>query len=540
MADKEVMAILDRLKKSNSHAVARAADTAPEKEWPLPIDLWARFEPPTLPAGLLPETIERFAVDQGELMGADPAGLAVSALVVCAAAIPDHIELQVKEHDPSWKESARIWAALIGEPSTKKSPILQRATRALTRIDRDLSKAYAKARAEYDALPADERRAKQPPAHKRARLEDTTIEAAQAVLKDNPEGVLCAQDELSGWFGSMDKYTAGRGAAKDRGFWLQAYNGGYYSVDRISRGPCAIENLSVCVLGGIQPGPLRRLAEEAVDDGLIQRLIPLILQQGRESRDEQKPRSAREYEELVCQLRHRMTAAVTLVFDPAAQAIRRRLERKHLDLMKIETLNKKLAAHVGKYDGLFARLCVLWHCIEHSTGGLIDPISEDVARRVERFLHEFLFPHAVAFYSGTLGLSDDHDRLAAVAGYILARQLAEVTSRDVQRGDRTMRGLKGPQTTAVFEQLEALGWLERKPGRYAETLRWQVNPKCHEKFAARGEREARRRHEAREIIGIVLAPEADGGDTSHTLAAKAPPEPIWGNSRVDIVPCVRG
>ena len=45
--------------------------------------------------------------------------------------------------------------------------------------------------------------------------------------------------------------TFGRGAAKDRGFWLQAFNGGPYTVNRISRGSILIENLSVSLLGGI-------------------------------------------------------------------------------------------------------------------------------------------------------------------------------------------------------------------------------------------------------------------------------------------------
>jgi hypothetical protein len=45
------------------------------------------------------------------------------------------------------------------------------------------------------------------------------------VFKHSAEGVLCYQDELSGWFGANDKYT-GKGTLKDRGFWLRTYNGG--------------------------------------------------------------------------------------------------------------------------------------------------------------------------------------------------------------------------------------------------------------------------------------------------------------------------
>ena len=61
-------------------------------------------------------------------------------------------------------------------------------------------------------------------------------------------------------------------------------------------------------------------------------------------------------------------------------------------------------------------------------------MTEDTAERVAKFMRRFLLPHAFAFYGGVLRLADDHDRLAAVAGYILARQKQRLTNRDVQRG----------------------------------------------------------------------------------------------------------
>ena len=64
-----------------------------------PVDLWAKFDPPPLPRGLLPQVIEDFAFDRGRMMGGDVAGIAVGALAVCGAAIPDRIRLQPKKHD---------------------------------------------------------------------------------------------------------------------------------------------------------------------------------------------------------------------------------------------------------------------------------------------------------------------------------------------------------------------------------------------------------------------------------------------------------
>jgi Protein of unknown function (DUF3987) len=81
----------------------------------------------------------------------------------------------------------------------------------LFRLDGELAKAYAQAKAEYDKLPADERKLTDPPKKKRLRIEDTTIEAAGEILRDSPDGVLNVQDELSGWFGSMDNFLRSRG-----------------------------------------------------------------------------------------------------------------------------------------------------------------------------------------------------------------------------------------------------------------------------------------------------------------------------------------
>jgi hypothetical protein len=482
-----------------------------------PVDLWGKFDPPALPSGLLPEAIEQFAREQGSLMGADAGGLAVTALAVCAAAIPDRIRLQVKRHDYNWTESARIWVALIGTPSTKKSPILTQVVRPLARIDAQLWREYANAKARYDNLPAEVRKTTPPPKQVRALLEDTTIESAQDVLKDSPNGVLCMRDELSGWFGSMDKYSGHRGAAMDRGFWLQSFNGGSYRLNRVGRGPCLIENLSVSMLGGVQPDAIRKLAGDGVDDGLLQRLFPIVLCPATIGSDEPMSTAVENYSDLVEQLHElkeptiggsgKLSAMpVVLRFDDGAQAIRQRLEQKHVELMAWEAVNKKLAAHIGKYDGLFARLCVMWHCIENAqTEQLPSAVTEQTAQRVAEFLHAFLLPHAIAFYAGVLGLSDDHDRLTAVAGYILAHGLDRITNRDVQRGDRTMRNLAKRDTEIIFEQLEALGWITRTPGsRPTDPPHWAVNIQCHQLFQTRAKQEAERRQRGRELIASLL------------------------------------
>jgi hypothetical protein len=235
-------------------------------------------------------------------------------------------------------------------------------------------------------------------------------------------------------------------------------------------------------------------------------------------RDEPMPPTNSCYSNLISGL-HRLSPASFegdgyLEFDDGAQIIRRELEARHLELQSLETINCKLASHLGKYDGLFARLCAIWHCIEAveasggDTSGLAlfynkasAVVSKDTAQRVACFLHDFLFPHALAFYTGVLGLSDDHDRLTAIAGHILTHKLEKITNRDVQRGTRDMRSLQEHQTRSYFEQLSALGWLDRiEPPRPSSSPHWRVNPTVHEKFSDRATREAQRREAVRTTI----------------------------------------
>jgi hypothetical protein len=129
-----------------------------------PVDLWRQFDPPELPRGVLPQFLERFAVEQAEQMGLDCGGLAMCALVICGTVIRDRIKLKVKRHD-SWCEAARLWCALVGPPSTKKSPMIDRAAEPVCEIDARLRREYHQKKDIYDALP---KRTRQSPRNRSA------------------------------------------------------------------------------------------------------------------------------------------------------------------------------------------------------------------------------------------------------------------------------------------------------------------------------------------------------------------------------------
>ena len=82
------------------------------------------------------------------------------------------------------------------------------------------------------------------------------------------------RDDLAGLFGSMNRYNNGSG---DRSFWLEAYGGGTFSVERLNRDPVRVERLLVGVAGGIQPDRLASvLMRIRDDDGMLARFCPVF------------------------------------------------------------------------------------------------------------------------------------------------------------------------------------------------------------------------------------------------------------------------
>jgi len=478
-----------------------------------PYDPWGHFDPPTLPRGILPNVIENLAVEQSKLIGCDPAAIAISCLVGCAAVIRDKIKVQPKANNSEWMESARLWGLLVGDPSTKKSPAMKVAMAPLMEIDKRMARAYADAMADYERLPKPEKAKVNQPKRTRLMVFNVTVEACQQIMKDSPDGVIAFQDEMTGWFGNMSKYSPGRSAQADRSFWLKAYDGGYAPVDRIIRGQVFIENQSACLLGGIQLEPIRKIANECEDDGLLQRDLPVILKPPVPECDEPGNGASDDYRQLIETLyklepprgSHFDFNGTALRFDAGAQKYRNELDAKHCSLSAgVMSFNPKLASHIGKYNGIFARLCVVWHCCEHASGKLPTTISEKTAKQAGGFLHGFLLPHALAFYSSIHGTSDDHDQLADIAGYILSRKLTSLTSRDVKRDIRTMKKFDKRTWETVLNQMEAWGWLDVVPGpRPTSPPQGAINPMVHRKFAAKAKEETERRKRVRETMAAL-------------------------------------
>ena len=98
-------------------------------------------------------------------------------------------------------------------------------------------------------------------------LSNVTVERWAALLQARPSGMFMFRDELAGHFLNMSRYTNGQ----DNEFWLEAFNGKHYVVERQSAPAINIPHLLIGICGGLQPDKLAR-SFEGDDDGMYTRI----------------------------------------------------------------------------------------------------------------------------------------------------------------------------------------------------------------------------------------------------------------------------
>jgi len=483
-------------------------------DWPTAVDLFGNLAAPRFPVEIIPDPVGTYAKDQGELIGADPGMIALTALATVAGCMDDRIEIQPKRHDPTWTESARLWVAPIGPPSAKKSPALKKALAPAWKIDSRWREESNKLLAEWEKTckrMAKEQPEETPPPKptlKRLMFGDVTVEKAGAVLADcEPRGAIVFRDELGGWLSSMDAYKQGGG--KDRADWLEAYNGGPNSIDRVSRGSLYVENWSATVIGGIQPDVIQSYAGATNHDGMIQRFILLFADEGGRGVDRAPDMAAHErYKLLMEHVAGTEPGAGPVKLSEGAHAVKERLwDRVHR--FSQSSPNPFLAAALGKWEGLSARLMLTFHAVECATDGThpsAEPVSEATAQAVSDLMLFCLLPHAVRFYAG---MDDTEDKARQVAALILAKGWERFTvRRDLDRYMAASRKWKPWETDDAMRRLDSFGWLRPIPGRLTERgtpAAYDVNPHVHERFAEVAEREQERRDDVAQMMREIRA-----------------------------------
>jgi hypothetical protein len=518
--------------------------------WPVPVD----FEVVREAVGVLgpqhvPPSLWPFIKDTSERMGAATSSVALAAIVACSAVIHESWLIQPKRRDWDWTQGARLWGAIVGRPGVLKSPIIRAATKPIVAMEAGGHRQWAEAMAQYKR---DEKAWKDagrpdpaPVAPRRVRyiVESTTVEALSEVLRDDGEArfstpagkILVLQDELGEFIGNIDKYQQGRSSG-DRGSYLRLYDGGRWSVDRIQRGSFVVQSWSGCLLGGIQPEVIQKIAKETADDGLLQRIlfdVPLPREGRGEDRAPDYP-AMLAYRDLFPALAALRPARsgdpdgpVTVVcLHEQAHAAREDVDALLEAMARVETTSR-VQSTLDKWSGVFGRLCLVFHLIEIAAanvqGNLGPPpgaVRPEIADRVRRYMRDILLPNlqradAMIFHS----VQTNH--AGWIAGYILARKLDVVTARDIMQDYKQMKAPEEKRALySVMESLALYGWVEPiEPANPTKPPNaWTVNPRVHVAYAQRAQEERERRDAIREAIERTAAERQAARAANHSEA----------------------
>jgi hypothetical protein len=235
----------------------------------------------SFPVEDLPPILSEYVPAAAAAIGCDPALVAVPALAVAAGCIGNARAVVLKR---GWNEPSVIWGMTVAESGDHKTPGYEAATKPLSELQMELFdqekqqiEDYRRKLEEWQAIEKDHRGEKpEKPEPVRVYLtNDATIEAIGELLRDNPQGVLLARDEMDAWFQSLTRYKGG-GGGTDRPHWLELHKAGTLILHRLTREQkrLSVRRAAVSLTGTIQPGILAAaLDRESLQAGLGARFL---------------------------------------------------------------------------------------------------------------------------------------------------------------------------------------------------------------------------------------------------------------------------
>jgi putative DNA primase/helicase len=477
---------------------------------------------PEFPLEILPNGLRAWVDDAACRMRFRPEFAAVSSMAALGSVIGRKLGIRLKQRD-DWTEYANVWGALVGQPSTLKSPAMRNALSPFKALQEAANVRYQGELAEYEnqseafklrrtakKKAASDALAKDPdaridlsgdepvrPVPRAYWTSDATAEKLGELLAENPTGLLVERDELSALLVKLEDETQ----ATARGLYLSGWSGNEsYRFDRIGRGTTPIPKFALSVVGGIQPGPLARYVRGAFAgeraDGLLQRFQLIVWPDATsfEYVDRYPDKAAKDEAKAIFQYAD--------TFDPesigghdsfdsnqppyirlsgAAQGLWVEWYTEFMrELRGVEECeNTPLAAHLGKYPGLVGKLALILHVVDNPGAR---EVSESAMMKALGWI-QYLTPHARRVYHAV-----EHPETGA-AELLLSRlkrgELPPVfAARDIYR-----KGWHGLSESASVKKacflLRDYGWLVELPleggtaGRPADTV-YAVSPLAKE------------------------------------------------------------
>ncbi|WP_308911503.1 DUF3987 domain-containing protein [Pseudokordiimonas caeni] len=543
-----------------------ASEDAANDNWPEPDRsiLMNEVAPPPFPLSVFPPEVEQFVRRSAIAKSAPPDYVAGALLTACGSLIGTSRKISPWEVG-GWSEYPILWTAIVGEPSSNKSPAIDPVMTILRKLQDDKLPLYEEQKRIYEAeklnasiaheewvqetkaarrshgetqvnagstrvgsvlharnpdqtrmpvepdpenpsvsldskpgagsefsgfpsiptMPA-EAMPPRPPTRPRLTVGDCTMEALFSALEGQPKGLLMYRDELPGWLNSFGRYSSGKGG--EREFWLEAFNGRPFTVDRVKNGGevLNIGHLAVSVLGSIQPDKLDSCLLKGDDDGLAARLL------------------------YICPNRVPRRAPTEVVDDRAANRMMKRLDGLAMPLdvdgkttprvvMLSATARQyfaawweadgeadhgtgKLKGWRGKVPGFVLRLALILEYMEWAAGPeRPEPheVGEKAIRHAIALADQYFAPMAERAF-GMAAKPKISQNALVIANHLLANPAERIVVRDLYTSG-PLRRVSSEEVEDACNELVALDWLKhdfvrRGPNAGRPQKAYLVNP----------------------------------------------------------------
>ena len=226
----------------------------------------SEYESIPFPDEVFPDPI-RHIIDSTKACLNFPADYICPALIFASSiALGNALAVEIKK---GWTEKAIFYIAIVGEPGTNKSSCLEFAIEPLRKIDRDNLKTYKKKLKQYEATKNDPDKAIEQPVYGQIVLSDITVEGFLKQHLNTPRGLAIYADELMGFVKSFSRYRSGN----DEEVWTQLFTGVPIIVNRLHSDSFSVSSPFVGIIGGVQPGMLRKFADGKTESGFIYRWL---------------------------------------------------------------------------------------------------------------------------------------------------------------------------------------------------------------------------------------------------------------------------
>jgi hypothetical protein len=453
---------------------ARRAAMPPPPPWPA-VDpgLLEEGRPrlPAFPLRVLPRQWQEWVSDAAQWAGSSEDYIAQALLAAVAGLCGQGVSARITE---AWSEPVILWQALVGGPSSGKTPALEWLRRPLGTVERVLAR--------EGGAPVV--------------VSDAALPALEKAVAKRRQGVLLWRDEPTAWLAGLGRKT--RRDESSRGPFLDTWGAAGLPWGRGDKP-------AVSIMGSLDPERLDA-ALEGAGDGLAARFLyvwpgPAPYRSLRALKPTREDEAVNALQRIARAVGTPEKPLVLAFEDRAVTAFDVSLERLHPETLKAEGF---LAGWLGKGRGTVARLAAVlalldWTANRPSNAPPPTVITTQHLCDAWTLWERYYRPHAQAVFDRA-GPADrarqgHHQALQharRVIGWIRARGATQISREEVRREALSQR-VNAAGADEVILALEQAGVLREVkddeedddyPGRGRPARRWQVNPALLAKPAA--------------------------------------------------------